>query len=73
MKGRILILESAHPLRDSLNAILPELANEAGATFIPMPAMPEHHTLDGIHFNAAGYQVWDKAVLQAAAAVCKPN
>jgi len=26
--------------------------------------MPERHTLDGIHLNAAGYEVWDKAILQ---------
>ena len=32
--------------------------------FIPLPAMPERHTLDGIHLNAAGYEVWDKAILQ---------
>lgn len=49
---------------DSYNAILPELAKEARAIFIPLPAMPERHTLDGIHLNAAGYEVWDRAILQ---------
>jgi lysophospholipase L1-like esterase len=49
---------------DSYNAILPELAKEARAIFIPLPAMPERHILDGIHLNAAGYEVWDRAILQ---------
>jgi lysophospholipase L1-like esterase len=26
--------------------------------------MPERHILDGIHLNAAGYEVWDGAILQ---------
>jgi lysophospholipase L1-like esterase len=57
---------------DSYNAILPELAKEARAIFIPLPAMPEWHTLDGIHLNAAGYEVWDKAILQGIeTALCK--
>jgi lysophospholipase L1-like esterase len=57
---------------DSYNAILPELAKEARATFIPLPAMPEHHTIDGVHLNAAGYEVWDKAILQGVESVlCK--
>jgi lysophospholipase L1-like esterase len=50
-------------LIDSYNAILPELAKEAGTAFIALPAMPQHHTLDGIHLNAAGYDVWDKAIV----------
>jgi hypothetical protein len=49
---------------DSYNAILPGLAEEARATFIPLPAMPENHTLDGIHLDATGYEVWDKAILR---------
>jgi hypothetical protein len=57
---------------DSYNAILPGLAKEAGAGFIALPAMPEHHTIDGIHLNAAGYAVWDGAILRGIdAAVCK--
>jgi lysophospholipase L1-like esterase len=57
---------------DSYNAILPELAKEAGAGFIALPAMPQHHTIDGIHLNAAGYQVWERTLLQSIdAAVCK--
>ena len=48
---------------DSYNAILPALAEEARAVFIPLPAMPERHTIDGIHLDAAGYAVWDRAIL----------
>jgi lysophospholipase L1-like esterase len=57
---------------DSYNAILPGLAEEARATFIPLPAMPERHTFDGIHLNAAGYEIWDQAILRGIeSAVCK--
>ena len=59
-------------LIDSYNALLPQLAKEARALFIPLPGMSERHTLDGIHLNAAGYEVWDKAMLQGIeAALCK--
>src|ERR1700722_263887 len=57
---------------DSYNALLPSLAEEARATFIALPAMPAAHTLDGIHLNAAGYAVWDRAILEGIdAALCK--
>jgi lysophospholipase L1-like esterase len=49
---------------DSYNATLPSLAEEARATFIPLPDMPAKHTTDGIHLNAAGYAVWDRAILE---------
>jgi lysophospholipase L1-like esterase len=59
---------------DSYNAILPELASELRATFIALPSMPERHTLDGIHLNAAGYEIWNKAVLQGIeSALCKSS
>ncbi|HMJ40687.1 MAG TPA: SGNH/GDSL hydrolase family protein [Pseudolabrys sp.] len=59
-------------LIDSYNAILPELAKEVRAAFIPLPAMPEQHTMDGIHLNAAGYEVWDKAIVRGIeSALCK--
>jgi lysophospholipase L1-like esterase len=48
---------------DSYNAILRQLAEEAHATFISLPVMPDHHTFDGVHLNAAGYEVWDRAIL----------
>lgn len=52
------------------NGILPDLARQSGATFVALPAMPSPHTIDGVHLNAAGYQAWDKAVMQAAAMIC---
>jgi lysophospholipase L1-like esterase len=59
---------------DSYNAILPELAKEARAAFIPLPAMPGRHTIDGIHLNATGYKVWDKAILDGIdLALCRPT
>jgi hypothetical protein len=67
--------EEARKLRlaiDSYNAILPGLAEQAGATFIPLPAMPERHTFDGVHLNAAGYEIWDRAILRGIElAICK--
>jgi lysophospholipase L1-like esterase len=57
---------------DSYNLGLPALAKEAGAVFIALPAMPERHTIDGVHLNAAGYEVWDKAILGGIeTALCK--
>jgi lysophospholipase L1-like esterase len=55
------------------NSELPELAQKNGARFAALPAMPEPHTIDGVHLNAAGYLVWNKAVLQGAAAICSPG
>jgi hypothetical protein len=61
-------------LIDSYNAILPELAQEVGAVFVSLPAMPERHTLDGIHLNMAGYEVWDRAILGGIESiVCKSS
>jgi lysophospholipase L1-like esterase len=57
---------------DSYNAVLPELAKEARIAFIPLPAMPIRHTIDGIHLNGAGYEVWEKAISDGIeAALCK--
>jgi lysophospholipase L1-like esterase len=51
---------------------LPELAEETRSIFIPLPAMPERHTLDGIHLNGAGYEIWDMAILRGIeSAICK--
>jgi lysophospholipase L1-like esterase len=63
----------AAPTIDAYNSILPEIVSKSGATFVALPAMPEPHTIDGVHLNAAGYLVWDKAVLQGATAACKSN
>jgi hypothetical protein len=57
---------------DSYNGILPGLAEETGAAFIALPPMPERHTLDGIHLNTAGYEIWDTAILRGIeSAICK--
>ena len=55
------------------NSVLPELASNSGASFVALPPMPEPNTIDGVHLNAAGYSVWDAAVLQGAAPVCSSN
>jgi lysophospholipase L1-like esterase len=55
---------------DDYNSALPELATKSGATFAAMPTMPTPHTIDGVHLSAAGYQVWDQAVLQGVSALC---
>ena len=52
------------------NSILPDIAKDAGATFAALPVMPEPHTIDGVHLNAAGYEIWDEAVLHGAATIC---
>jgi lysophospholipase L1-like esterase len=57
---------------EGYNAILPEIAREAGVTFIAFPPMPQQHTIDGIHLNAAGYEIWDGAILRGIdAGLCK--
>jgi lysophospholipase L1-like esterase len=59
---------------DGYNAALPALAKDARASFIPLSDMPAQHTLDGLHLNAVGYAVWDKAVLQGVeATLCKSS
>jgi lysophospholipase L1-like esterase len=54
----------------SYNAILPDVAKRSGATFVALPAMPGQPTIDGVHLSSAGYQAWDRSVMQAAAAIC---
>lgn len=60
-------------LIESYNSALPELASRGGATFAALPPMPVPHTIDGVHLNAAGYQLWDQAVLQGASVACKAS
>jgi hypothetical protein len=55
---------------NDFNLILPDIAEEAGATFAALPAMPAPHTIDGVHLNAAGYEVWDIAFLKEATKIC---
>jgi len=52
------------------NSALPDMAAANRATFVPLPAMPEPHTIDGIHLDSDGYLAWEKAVMQAAAMSC---
>jgi len=58
---------------DDYNSILPDIAKEAGATFAALPTMPAPHTFDGVHLNAAGYQIWEKTILKEAATICGPK
>ena len=58
---------------DAFNAALPGLAEKAGAAFAPLPPMGAPHTIDGIHLDAAGYAVWDAAVLKGASGACSPH
>jgi lysophospholipase L1-like esterase len=55
---------------EGFNSVLPRLAAQANATFLTLPEMPSPHTIDGVHLNSAGYQVWDKAITQGVAMTC---
>ena len=55
---------------DALNAMLPQLATKSGATFVSLPPMPGPYTIDGVHLDAAGYAVWDEAVLKGVSGAC---
>ena len=55
---------------ESFNAALPGLAEKAGASFAALPPMGAPHTIDGIHLDAAGYEVWDAAVLKGVSGAC---
>jgi lysophospholipase L1-like esterase len=55
---------------NSFNSILPDLAPRHGTAFAALPAMPTPHTIDGVHLDSDGYLVWDKAIMQAATAIC---
>jgi lysophospholipase L1-like esterase len=55
---------------DGFNSILPALAKRTNAAFLALPEMPSPHTIDGVHLNSDGYQIWDKAVMQGAALAC---
>jgi lysophospholipase L1-like esterase len=52
------------------NSGLPGLAEKGGASFVALPSMPKPYTIDGVHLNAAGYAVWEQAILQKVSAVC---
>lgn len=55
---------------DAFNATLPAVANKGGAVFAALAPMPAPHTIDGIHLDAAGYAVWDAAVLKGVSGAC---
>lgn len=55
---------------DAFNATLPAVASKGGAAFTALPPMPAPHTIDGIHLDAAGYDVWDAAVLKGVSGAC---
>jgi lysophospholipase L1-like esterase len=55
---------------DAFNALLPDLAAKGGATFVALPPMPTPHTIDGVHLDAAGYKLWDEAVLKGVSGAC---
>jgi lysophospholipase L1-like esterase len=55
---------------DAFNALLPALASKNGASFVALPPMPAPHTIDGVHLDAAGYAVWDDAVLKGVSGAC---
>jgi lysophospholipase L1-like esterase len=52
------------------NSTLPEIAKEAGVDLVGLSGMPTPHTFDGVHLNAAGYEIWEKAILEEAEAIC---
>jgi hypothetical protein len=58
---------------DAFNAALPAVAAKGGATFVALPPMGAPHTIDGVHLDAAGYAVWDAAVLKGASSACSPH
>jgi lysophospholipase L1-like esterase len=54
---------------DSYNSVLPAIAQDAEATLLTVPPMPAKHTVDGLHLNADGYAIWNKALLGGIEAV----
>ena len=58
---------------DAFNALLPALAGKSSASFVALPPMPAPHTIDGVHLDAAGYAVWDDAVLKGVRGACSTH
>jgi hypothetical protein len=75
VRGRMPAEYQAATMRriESFNAALPALAEKAGATFAVLPPMGAPHTIDGIHLDAAGYEVWDAAVLKGVSGACETH
>ena len=66
----VLTRTKATPLIDSYNAALPALAVRSGTTFAALPPLPTPHTIDGVHLSAAGYELWNEAILKGASVSC---
>ena len=58
---------------DAFNALLPALAGKSSSSFVALPPMPAPHTIDGVHLDAAGYAVWDDAVLKGVRGACSTH
>jgi lysophospholipase L1-like esterase len=55
---------------DRFNSVLPDVAARNNASFVTLPPADGPITIDGIHLSSEGYVAWEKAVMQAANAVC---
>lgn len=66
----VLTRTKATPLIDSYNVALPALAVRSGTTFAALPPLPTPHTIDGVHLSAAGYELWNEAILKGASVSC---
>lgn len=58
---------------DGYNAALSDIARDADASVITIPAMPAGFTTDGIHLSASGYAIWTKAISDSITAALCPN
>lgn len=58
---------------DGYNAALPDIARDADASVITIPAMPAGFTTDGIHLSASGYAIWTKAISDSITTTLCPN
>jgi lysophospholipase L1-like esterase len=75
VQGRVTAEIQAEAMRriNDLNAVLPALAEKAGAAFIALPPMVKPHTIDGVHLNAVGYAAWDEAILKGVSTICNAH
>jgi hypothetical protein len=75
VRGRMPAAYQAETMKriDAFNAALPALAEKGGATFAALPPMPAPHTIDGVHLDAAGYAVWEDAVLKGVRGTCSSH
>jgi len=51
-------------------AALPKIAQNTGATLLPLPPLEAPFTLEGIHLNAAGYGAWERAIQRGMELAC---